>query len=106
MCLTIQYRVCKIAQAAFAFLHIRLDQIAGIALPRMAIVTLFELVRDELRVLPLDRLFELKSSRVCPRPSSRIAKQEARIEQAGLDCDILLGQTHAFLRRPERVADF
>ena len=43
----------QIAQSAFAFLHVRLDQIAGIALAGMPVIAFFELVGDEFGVLAI-----------------------------------------------------
>ena len=69
----------------------------------MTIVAFFQLVGDKLRILTLDRLFPLNRSRSFVGEPA-IAKQESRVQQAGLDRDIFLGQAHTFLRRCGRHA--
>ena len=94
----------QVAQTAFAFFHIRFDQITGIALSGMPIVALFQLVSNKFSIAADDGLAIEQVPGLLRQIA--IAKQVARVQQTGLDGHIFLGETDTFLRRSKGVADF
>ena len=94
----------QVAQAALAFLEVRLDDIAGISGAGMAGIALGQLVGDELGVLAFDRLALEQGHHV--GGEGLVAADEAGVQHAGLDRHVILGELDAFHRCTEGVADF
>ena len=94
----------QVAQAALAFLDVRLDHVAGIALARMTCITLCQLVSDEVGILAVDRIL-LELGQHLGR-QGLVATDEARIQQGRLDCHILGRQLDTLGRGAECVAHF
>ncbi len=94
----------QIAKATFAFLDVRLNDIARITLARMPRIALSQFVGDKLSILAFDGiLFELGLHLV---EQCLVATHETCIQQGCLDGNILCRQFHAFGGRTERIANF
>ncbi len=85
----------QVAQAALAFLDVRLDQIAGVAGLAVALVALGELGGDEFRAGAGDDFLVEARSRA-PFPALQAA-DVAHLEDRGADRHVGLGQRDAFL---------
>ena len=94
----------QVAQAAFAVLHVRLDQIARLTGAAQPLLALGELGGDELRAgVADDVLVETRHELIEQRT---VAEQVARFEQRRADGHVGLCLAHALVDRARRVADF
>ena len=93
----------QIAKPALPFFQVRLNDIARVAGARMAIVPFGQLVGDELGILALDG-FSLEQ-RHHVGGEELVTADEAGVQHAGLDGDIILRELDAINRRTEGVAD-
>ena len=93
----------QIAQAAFAVLHVRLDQVARLPRTADAVLALGELGGDEFRRgVAHDLAVEARLQFV---EQFLVAEQEARFQDGGADGHVRLGLADAFVHRAGGVAD-
>src|SRR5580704_4117006 len=93
----------QVAQAAFAFLDIRLDEITAFALTEVAGIAFSELGLHEIpTVAGSDLGPEFLLEFVVKRA---VAPEEARFQKRRTDGDVLLGEAHAFRYRTRGVTD-
>ncbi len=94
----------QIALAAFAFLDVWLNQIAGFARLLVAIVTLGKFGLDKFRPRILDHFFVKTSDERTEQIA--IADNKTRIQNGGADCHIFARKTNAFVDIAGGMADF
>ena len=94
----------QVAQAAFAFLDIGLDEVAAFALPRVTLVALGQFGFDEILTVAGARLRSRISCAVLRR-ALLVAPQISRFQNRRADRDVLFGEADAFGERSRRVAD-
>src|SRR5262249_13953371 len=96
-------RRVEVAEAALPFLQLRLQEVDGIAGPRMALTRLGELLLEEVRrVLAPDLVDHPRVELVV---ELRLAAEVAGVEERGLDLQVARGEPAALADVPEGVAD-
>ena len=93
----------EIAKAAFAFLHVGLDDVAAVAHPAVTGVPLLELLGDEFLRLAGDDL--LPEARLDLVEQGLVAPQPARLQQGGSDRMVARRERDQFVDRPGRRAE-
>ena len=93
----------EIAQAAFAFLDLRLQQIDRFAVLGVALAGFLELGLEKLVLIAVETS---ATSRPCKLRADRVvAGEEARVEDGGLLLQIAPRHAHAFARVADSMAD-
>ena len=97
------HRRVQIAQAAFAFLDLRLEQVDRIAVLGVAFAAFLELGGEKLVLVAIEdvgdeQLVELGVELF-------VAAQEARVEDRGFLLQVIVGEPYAFLGRAHAVPD-
>ena len=94
----------KIAQSAFAFFDIRLNQIARIARFTMAFVTFFHLGFDELRPCTLNNITVVTRFHIIKKLA--VTAQKAGLQNGGSNGEILFRKPHTFINVAGGMAHF
>ncbi len=97
------HRGVKIAQAAFAFLDLRLEQVDRIAILGVAFAAFLELGGEELVLVAIEDLGDEQLVEI--GVEFFVAAQKARVEDRGFFLQVVVGQPHAFLGRAHAVSD-
>jgi hypothetical protein len=93
----------KVTQAALALLDVGLDQIAGFALPRMALIAFGQLCLNEFRAGSPHDLMVIALHQHVEDP--RIAKHEPRFKHCGAHRDVGFGHADRIVKTARGVAN-
>ena len=97
------HRSVQIAQAAFAVLDLRLEQVDRIAILGVAFAAFLELGGEELVLIAIEDLGDEQLVEIGVK--FFVAAQKSRVEDRGFFFQVFVGEPHAFLGGADAVTD-